>query len=126
MDYRGGWALHTIIEERPDTILVSEGANTLDLARGCDRHVQATQAARCRHLGRHGCRRWARPSSPPSRPAIPCWRSKAAAPRLLRQGNRDDLPCKLPVCAVVFYFDGIYRGDGVNTGGGSDPATTAS
>jgi oxalyl-CoA decarboxylase len=31
---------------------------------------------------------------------------------------------RLPVCVVVFNNDGIYRGDGVNLGGGSDPATT--
>ena len=30
----------------------------------------------------------------------------------------------LPVCVVVFNNDGIYRGDGVNQGGGDDPATT--
>ena len=30
----------------------------------------------------------------------------------------------LPVCVVVFNNDGIYRGDGVNLGGGADPATT--
>ena len=31
----------------------------------------------------------------------------------------------LPVCVVVFNNDGIYRGDGVNPGGRTDPATTA-
>ena len=30
----------------------------------------------------------------------------------------------LPVCVVVFNNDGIYRGDGVNPGGGADPAIT--
>jgi len=35
MDYHGALgALRTIIKERPDAILVNEGANTLDLARG--------------------------------------------------------------------------------------------
>src|SRR4030095_9416611 len=35
MDYHGALgALRTIIKERPDTVLVNEGANTLDLARG--------------------------------------------------------------------------------------------
>src|SRR6201993_3642275 len=35
MDYHGALgALRTVIKERPDTILVNEGANTLDLARG--------------------------------------------------------------------------------------------
>src|SRR5258707_10336264 len=35
MDYHGALgALRTIVKERPDAILVNEGANTLDLARG--------------------------------------------------------------------------------------------
>src|ERR1700753_1352757 len=35
MDYRGALgALRTIVRERPDALLVNEGANTLDLARG--------------------------------------------------------------------------------------------
>src|SRR6202011_4690196 len=35
MDYHGALgALRTVIKERPDAILVNEGANTLDLARG--------------------------------------------------------------------------------------------
>src|SRR5205807_73165 len=35
MDFHGALgALRTVIKERPDTILVNEGANTLDLARG--------------------------------------------------------------------------------------------
>ena len=35
MDYHGALGvLRTIIKERPDAILVNEGANTLDLARG--------------------------------------------------------------------------------------------
>src|SRR5690606_34575316 len=35
MDYHGALGvLRTIIKERPETILVNEGANTLDLARG--------------------------------------------------------------------------------------------
>src|SRR5207245_6384891 len=35
MDYHGALgALRTVVKERPDAILVNEGANTLDLARG--------------------------------------------------------------------------------------------
>ena len=35
MDYHGALGvLRTIVKERPDAILVNEGANTLDLARG--------------------------------------------------------------------------------------------
>ena len=35
MDFHGALgALRTVIKERPDAILINEGANTLDLARG--------------------------------------------------------------------------------------------
>src|SRR5712691_11027855 len=33
-------------------------------------------------------------------------------------------PHTLPLCIVVFNNNGIYRGIDVNSGGGSDPATT--
>lgn len=32
---------------------------------------------------------------------------------------------KLPVTVIVFNNDGIYRGDGVNQGGGADPSPTS-
>ena len=57
MDFHGALgALRTVIKERPDAILVNEGANTLDLARGVDRHVSTAQTPRRRHVGRHGHR----------------------------------------------------------------------
>ena len=93
MDYHGALGvLRTIIKERPDAILVNEGANTLDLDARRDRHVQAAQAARRRHLGRHGHRH-----GPGDRRR---GRDRQAGAgdrgrqrlRLLRHGGRDDLP----------------------------------
>ena len=92
MDYHGALGvLRTIIKERPETILVERGANTLDLARGVI-DMQAAQAARCRHLGRHGHRH-----GPGDRRRRRDWPSGARGRgrqrlRLLRHGGRDDLP----------------------------------
>ena len=93
MDYHGALGvLRTIIKERPDAILVNEGANTLDLDARRDRHVQAAQAARRRHLGRHGHRhgpvhrRRGRDRQAGARD-----RGRQRV-RLLRHGGRDDLP----------------------------------
>ena len=81
MDYHAALGvLKDVITERPDTILVNEGANTLDLARSIIEHAQAAPPHRRRHLGRHGDRHGRRRSPRRSRPASGCWRSRATAP----------------------------------------------
>ena len=59
----------TVIKERPDAILVNEGANTLDFARGVDRHVSSRASASTSAPGASWASAWASPSPPPSRPA---------------------------------------------------------
>ena len=126
MDYHGALgALRTIIKERPDTILVNEGANTLDLARGA---IDMYKPRKRLDVGTWGVM------------GVGMGSAIAAAvetghPVLAGEGDSAFGFCgmeieticryKLPICVVVFNNDGIYRGDGVNTGGGSDPATTA-
>ena len=126
MDYHGALgALRTIIKERPDTILVNEGANTLDLARGA---IDMYKPRKRLDVGTWGVM------------GVGMGSAIAAAvetghPVLAVEGDSAFGFCgmeietvcryKLPVCVVVFNNDGIYRGDGVNTGGGDDPATTA-
>jgi oxalyl-CoA decarboxylase len=126
MDYHGALgALRTIIKERPDTILVNEGANTLDLARGA---IDMYKPRKRLDVGTWGVM------------GVGLGSAIAAAvetghPVLAVEGDSAFGFCgmeieticryKLPVCVVVFNNDGIYRGDGVNAGGGSDPATTA-
>src|SRR5947207_400450 len=126
MDYHGALgALRTIIKERPDAILVNEGANTLDLARGV---IDMYQPRKRLDVGTWGIM------------GIGMGFAIAAGietgkPVLVRQGATTFGFCgmeieticryKLPVCVVVFNNDGIYRGVDVNAGGGSDPATTA-
>jgi oxalyl-CoA decarboxylase len=118
-------ALRTVIKERPDTILVNEGANTLDLARGV---IDIYQPRKRLDVGTWGVM------------GIGMGFAVAAAvetgkPVLAVEGDSAFGFCgmeveticryKLPVCVVVFNNNGIYRGTDVNPAGGSDPATTA-
>src|SRR3974377_875373 len=124
MDYYGALgALRTIIKERPDAILVNEGANALDLARGT---IDMYQPRKRLDVGTWGVM------------GIGMGFAVAAAvetgkPVLAVEGDSAfgfsgtevETICryKLPVCIVVFNNNGIYRGTDVNAGG-SDPATT--
>ncbi|WP_050405123.1 oxalyl-CoA decarboxylase [Bradyrhizobium embrapense] len=124
MDYHGALgALRTIIAERPDTIFVNEGANTLDLARGV---VDMHKPRKRLDVGTWGVM------------GIGMGYSIAAAvetglPVLAVEGDSAfgfsgmevETICryKLPICVVIFNNDGIYRGTDVNSAG-DDPATT--
>jgi oxalyl-CoA decarboxylase len=125
MDYHGALgALRTIIKERPDTILVNEGANTLDLARGV---IDIYKPRKRLDVGTWGVM------------GIGTGFAIAAAietgkPVLAVEGDSAFGFCgmeveticryRLPVCVVVFNNDGIYRGTDVNPSGSSDAATT--
>jgi oxalyl-CoA decarboxylase len=125
MDYHGALgALRTIIKERPDTILVNEGANTLDLARGI---IDIYKPRKRLDVGTWGVM------------GIGTGFAIAAAietgkPVLAVEGDSAFGFCgmeveticryRLPVCVVVFNNDGIYRGTDVNPSGGADVATT--
>jgi len=117
-------ALRTVIKERPDAILVNEGANTLDLARGV---IDMYQPRKRLDVGTWGVM------------GIGMGFAVAAAvetgkPVLAVEGDSAfgfsgmevETICRynLPVCIVVFNNNGIYRGTDVNSAGGSDPATT--
>jgi oxalyl-CoA decarboxylase len=123
MDYHGALGvLRTIVKERPDAILVNEGANTLDLARGV---IDMHQPRKRLDVGTWGVM------------GIGMGYAIAAAvetgkPVLAVEGDSAfgfsgmeiETICryKLPVCIVIFNNDGIYRGTDVNTAN-SDPAT---
>jgi oxalyl-CoA decarboxylase len=117
-------ALRTIIKERPDAILVNEGANTLDLARGV---IDMYKPRKRLDVGTWGVM------------GIGMGFAVGAAietgePVLAVEGDSAFGFCgmeveticryRLPVCIVVFNNDGIYRGTDVNPTGGGDPATT--
>ena len=125
MDYHAALGvLKDAINERPDTILVNEGANTLDLARSI---INVHKPRHRIDVGTWGVM------------GIGMGAAIAAAietgQRVLAVegdsafgfcGMEVETICryKLPVCIVVFNNNGIYRGDGENWGGGDDPATT--
>jgi oxalyl-CoA decarboxylase len=117
-------ALKTVIAERPDAILVNEGANTLDLARGI---IDMHQPRKRLDVGTWGIM------------GIGMGYAIAAAvetgkPVLAVEGDSAfgfsgmevETICRynLPVCIVVFNNDGIYRGTDQNPTGAPDPATT--
>jgi oxalyl-CoA decarboxylase len=124
MDFHGALGvLRTIVMERPDAILVNEGANTLDLARGV---IDMYQPRKRLDVGTWGVM------------GIGMGFAIAAAietgkPVLAIEGDSAfgfsgmevETICRydLPVCIVIFNNDGIYRGTDVNSAG-SDPATT--
>jgi len=124
MDYHGALGvLRAIVKERPDAILVNEGANTLDLARGI---VDMYQPRKRIDVGTWGIM------------GIGMGYCIAAAietgkPVLAIEGDSAfgfsgmevETICryKLPVCIVIFNNDGIYRGTDVNNVS-SDPAPT--
>jgi oxalyl-CoA decarboxylase len=124
MDFHGALgALRTIVKNRPDAILVNEGANTLDLARGV---IDMYQPRKRLDVGTWGVM------------GIGMGYAIAAAvetgkPVLAVEGDSAfgfsgmevETICRynLPVCVVIFNNSGIYRGTDVNTNG-TDPATT--
>jgi oxalyl-CoA decarboxylase len=124
MDYHGALgALRTVIKERPETILVNEGANTLDLARGV---IDIYRPRKRLDVGTWGVM------------GVGMGQAIGAAvetghPVLAIEGDSAfgfcgmevETVCRynLPICIVVFNNNGIYRGTDVNPGG-ADPATT--
>src|ERR1700688_3380582 len=124
MDYHGALgALRTIVQDHPDAILVNEGANTLDLARGV---IDMYKPRKRLDVGTWGVM------------GIGMGQAIAATletghPVLAVEGDSAfgfsgmevETICRynLPICIVIFNNDGIYRGTDVNAAG-SDPATT--
>ncbi|MGF1628045.1 MAG: oxalyl-CoA decarboxylase [Kiloniellaceae bacterium] len=125
MDFHGALgALRRVIAERPDAILVNEGANTLDFARSI---IDMYKPRKRLDVGTWGIM------------GIGMGQAIAAAvetghPVLAIEGDSAfgfsgmevETICRynLPICVVVFNNNGIYRGTDVNPTGGSDVATT--
>jgi oxalyl-CoA decarboxylase len=117
-------ALRTIVKQRPDAILVNEGANTLDFARSI---IDVYKPRKRLDVGTWGIM------------GIGMGAAIAAAvetgERVLAvegdsafgfSGMEIETICRynLPVCIVVFNNNGIYRGTDVNPTGGADVAPT--
>jgi oxalyl-CoA decarboxylase len=117
-------ALRTIVKERPDAILVNEGANTLDLARGV---IDMYQPRKRLDVGTWGVMGVGMgfaigAAIETGKPVLAVEGDSAFG----FSGMEIETICRynLPVCVVIFNNDGIYRGTDVNPIGGPDVATT--
>ncbi|MDX2260058.1 MAG: oxalyl-CoA decarboxylase [Hyphomicrobiaceae bacterium] len=116
--------LRDIIKERPDAILVNEGANTLDLARGI---IDMYQPRKRLDVGTWGVMGIGMgfavgAAIETGKPVLAVEGDSAFG----FSGMEVETICRynLPVCIVVFNNNGIYRGTDVNPTGGSDVAPT--
>jgi oxalyl-CoA decarboxylase len=124
MDFHGALgALRAVIKERPDAILVNEGANTLDLARGV---IDMYKPRKRLDVGTWGVMGIGMgfaigAAIETGKPVLAVEGDSAFG----FSGMEVETICRynLPVCVVVFNNDGIYRGTDVNRAG-PDPATT--
>jgi oxalyl-CoA decarboxylase len=124
MDYHGALGvLRTVIKERPDAILVNEGANALDLTRGI---IDMYQPRKRLDVGTWGVMGIGMGSAiaaavETGKPVLAIEGDSAFG----FSGMEVETICRyrLPVCVVILNNDGIYRGTDVNSAG-SDPATT--
>jgi len=123
MDFHGALgALRAVIKERPDAILVNEGANTLDLARGV---IDMYRPRKRLDVGTWGVMGIGMGFAIGA--AV-----EAGKPVLALEGDSAfgfsgmevETICRynLPVCIVIFNNNGIYRGTDVNPTGGADVA----
>jgi oxalyl-CoA decarboxylase len=117
-------ALRTIVKERPDAILVNEGANTLDLARGV---IDMYRPRKRLDVGTWGVMGVGMgfaigAAIETGKPVLAVEGDSAFG----FSGMEVETICRysLPVCIVIFNNDGIYRGTDVNPSGGQDAATT--
>jgi oxalyl-CoA decarboxylase len=125
MDYHGALGvLRTIVKERPDAILVNEGANALDLTRGV---IDMYQPRKRLDVGTWGVMGIGMgyaigAAIETGKPVLAIEGDSAFG----FSGMEIETVCryKLPVCVVIFNNDGIYRGTDVNRSGSADPATT--
>ncbi|MCH7937066.1 MAG: oxalyl-CoA decarboxylase [Proteobacteria bacterium] len=125
MDFHGALgALRTIIKERPDAILVNEGANTLDFARSI---IDMYQPRKRLDVGTWGVMGIGMGSAiaaavETGKPVLAVGGDSAFG----FSGMEIETICRynLPICVVVFNNNGIYRGTDVNPSGGTDVATT--
>ncbi len=125
MDYDGALgALKRIVAERPDAILVNEGANTLDFARSI---IDMYKPRKRLDVGTWGVMGIGMGSAIAAAietgQRVLCVEGDSA---FGFSGMEVETICRynLPVCIVVFNNNGIYRGTDKNPTGGADVATT--
>ncbi len=117
-------ALKKIVRERPDAILVNEGANTLDFARSI---IDMYQPRKRLDVGTWGVMGIGMgyaigAAIETGKPVLAVEGDSAFG----FSGMEIETICRynLPICVVVFNNNGIYRGTDTNPSGGADVATT--
>ncbi|MCH9806969.1 MAG: oxalyl-CoA decarboxylase [Alphaproteobacteria bacterium] len=116
--------LKQIVAERPDALVVNEGANTLDLARGI---IDMSKPRKRLDVGTWGIMGIGMGFAvggavETGQPVLAIEGDSAFG----FSGMEVETICRyqLPVCIVIFNNNGIYRGTDVNPSGGGDVATT--
>ena len=124
MDYHGALGvLKNIVKERPDALLVNEGANALDLARGIIDMYKPRKRIDVGTWGIMGIGMgYAIAATVETGKPVLCVEGDSA---FGFSGMEIETICRynLPVCIVILNNDGIYRGTDVNKAS-ADPAVT--
>jgi oxalyl-CoA decarboxylase len=123
MDYNGALGvLKQVVAERPDAMLVNEGANALDFARSI---IDMYKPRKRLDVGTWGVMGVGMGSAiaaavETGQPVL-CVEGDSA---FGFSGMEVETICRynLPVCIVILNNNGIYRGTDINESGGSDPA----
>jgi len=124
MDYHGALGvIKQVMTERPDTMFVNEGANTLDLARGI---VDIHKPRKRIDVGTWGIMGIGMGYSVAAAVETGCKVLAVEGDSAFGFSGMETETIaryKLPVCIVIFNNDGIYRGTDTNATS-NDPATT--
>lgn len=117
-------AIRDKFKERPDMILVNEGANTLDFGRSIIDMYEPRKRLDCGTWGIMGIGMGFAVAAAieTGKPVIAVEGDSAFG----FSGMEVETICRynLPVCVVVFNNNGVYKGTDVNLSGGKDPAPT--
>jgi oxalyl-CoA decarboxylase len=116
--------IREIVKQRPDAIVVNEGANTLDFARSIVDMYEPRKRLDCGTWGVMGIGMGFAVAAAVTtgKPVIAIEGDSAFG----FCGMEVETICRyqLPVCIVVFNNNGVYKGTDVNASGGADPAPT--
>jgi oxalyl-CoA decarboxylase len=125
MDFHSALAaIRDVLAQNPETYLVNEGANTLDIARNVIDMRSPRKRLDCGTWGVMGVGMgFAIGAAVTSGQSVVAIEGDSA---FGFSGMELETICRyqLPVVTVIFNNGGIYRGDDVNRGGAADPAPT--
>jgi oxalyl-CoA decarboxylase len=125
MNFHGALGvIRDMVKERPDAIVVNEGANTLDFGRSIVDMYQPRKRLDCGTWGIMGIGMGFAVAAAvtTNKPVIAIEGDSAFG----FSGMEVETICRynLPVCVIVFNNNGVYKGTDVNPTGHTDPAPT--